>query len=158
MPSPRFDAERFLSDFARAINANDLDAVKKYYDPQVEFVGPEGGPERGLDKFLAMTGSWMEGFTDTRIEAKQIVQTANDVAILQTCKARHTGEFEVSPGERVPATNKNVELTIAEFLTLNDQGRIVRDIGIMDRSQITEQLGLTPTPSQQAAARKTVQR
>jgi ketosteroid isomerase-like protein len=158
MAATRFDVKQLLSDFERAFNTKDYEAALKHYDPNVEFLDPNGKTLRGVETFKKFWEMWGNGFSDTKIEVMQAVQTGNDVALLQRCSARHTGDFEISPGEHVAATNKPVKLVIAEFLRLNDQGKIVSDIGVMDTADLMRQLGVLPSPAQEAASRRTVQR
>lgn len=156
----KFDSNKYVKDFERAFNENNLESVMHYYDPNVEIGDPNepGKTMRGLDTFQQFMQQWADGFSDTKIEVVQAVQNGNDVAIFQRCKARHTGDFEIQPGERVSPTNKNVTIEIAEFIKLNDQGKIVRDLGIMDQLAFMRQLGLAPQAGGGAAEKRAVQR
>ena len=149
-----------MTDFERAFNEKDIESVLHYYDPNVEIPDPTnpGKTVRGLDTFRQFLQSWADGFSETKLEATQIVQNGKDVAILQRCRGRHTGEFEITPGERVAATNKTVDFEVAEFVKLNEQGKIVRDVGIMDQALLMRQLGLMPTPGAKQPSRGAVQR
>lgn len=161
MASPRFDANQLVKDFERAFNSkSERDVVRKYYDPNVEWgVDMSGNTQRGLDAFQKAWEQWADNFTDTKLEIMQVVHQGNDVAILQRTKGRHTGDgFELTPGEKIPATNKTVNLVVAEFIKLDDQGKIVRDLPIMDQSELMRQLGVLPSPGQDAAARRAVPR
>lgn len=159
MAQPNFDANQFVSDFERAFNAKDLGGVfSKYYDPNVEYADPEGKMQRGVDSLREMAESWSDGFSDTKLEVVSAVQKGNEIALLQRCTARHTGDFEMSPGESVPPTNKKIQLEIAEFLKINEQGKVVSDIGIMDGARFMKQLGLLPETSRAEPTKKTVQR
>jgi predicted ester cyclase len=160
MVTPTFDAKKYVSDFERAFNEKDVQSVMHYYDPNVEISDPSGSGKtiRGLDTFRQFMESWARGFSDTKLEATQIVQSGKDVAILQRCQGRHTGEFEVVPGEKIGATNKTVNFEVAEFIKLNDQGKIVKDIGIMDQALLMRQLGLLPSTTPGQTSKSPVQR
>lgn len=160
MASPQFDPQKYVSDFERAFNEKNVESVLHYFDPNVEMADPSGSGKmiRGLDTFRQFMQSWAEGFSDTKLEVKQVVQSGKDVAILQRCRGRHTGEFEVAPGERIAPTNKTIDFDVAEFVTLNDQGKIVRDVGIMDQALLMRQLGLMPSTTTGQTTKGTVQR
>lgn len=159
MQTSRFDAKQFVTDFERAWNEKDAQTmITKYYDSNVEFTDPSGKPQRGADALRKSTEGWFGAFSEMKITVKQIVQNGNDVAILQHCRGRNTGELEVSPGERIPATNKTAEVEVAEFIRLNDQGKIVRDVAILDTAQLLMQLGVLPGPDQKATTGRAVQR
>lgn len=160
MAPPRFDMAQFVSDFERAFNERSYDKVLKHYDPNVEFaIDSSGKTQRGVDAFRKLWETWADGFSETRLEVMQGVQDGADVAILQRCRARHTGDgFELTPGERLPATNRSVNLVVADFLRLDEQGRIVRDFPIMDVADLMRQLGVLPPASPDAGTRRAVQR
>lgn len=157
--STRFDATQFVSDFQQAWNAKDPQAfVSKYYAGNVEFTDPSGQPKRGADALRSTLEAWFSAFSEMSIKATQTIQSGEEVAILQRCKGRHTGELQIMPGERIPATNKTAEVDVAEFVRLDAQGKIVRDVAIMDSAQLLMQLGVLPGAAQDAASRRTVQR
>ena len=158
MPAQSFDAKQFVSDFERGFNSKDLTKALSYYDRDVETTGEAGKVQRGIEPFRQAMEGWMNGFSDTKIDVKDVIQQGNSVAIVQRCTALHTGDFEVAPGERVPATNKRVEIDVAEFIRLNEQGKIVRDLGFMDTAQLMRQLGVLPSASQRTTSQRAVQR
>jgi predicted ester cyclase len=160
MVATAFDPKRFIADFERAFQTRDYSTVRGYYDPNVEFAtDTKGGTARGLDAFEAFWSTWGENFSDARIEILQSVVHGRDVAILQRCLGKHTGDgFEIAPGERVPATQKRISIHVAEFIKLGADGKIVRDDGIMDTGEMMRQLGVLPSATQESATRSAVPR
>jgi hypothetical protein len=155
----RFDAERYVSDLERAWNDKDTSGfVSKYYDNNVEFTDPNGKPQRGATALRGIMDSWVGAFGEMKIKITRTIQNGNDVAILQSFTGRHTGEFEIAPGERVPATNKTATVDVAEFVKVNDQGKIVHDVTILDNARLLMQLGLLPGPGQPQQSRTAVKR
>ena len=160
MTTPTFDGEQFVKDFERAFNSKaDRNAVRKYYDPNVEFsIDSSGKTQRGLDAFQKGWELWADNFTDTKLEVMELVQNGRDVAMLQRCQGKHTGDgFELTPGEPIPATQRKVNIVVAEFIQLNEQGKIVRDVPVMDSGDLMRQLGVLPA-AQDAATKRAVQR
>ena len=89
---------------------------------------------------------WSGAFSEMDIQVRDVVESGNNVAILFEAKGRHTGEIELAPGETVPATNKVVKMDVAEFLTIDRNGKIARDHTIFDMAGMMTQLGLLPSP------------
>lgn len=150
-----FDPKRFLADFQRAFQTRDYSTVRQYYDPNVEFAtDTKGGTARGLDVFEKLWATWGDNFADAKLEVVQAVGSGKQFAILQRCSGTHTGDsFEIAPGETIPATNKPIKIHVAEFITLNDAGKIVRDDGIMDTGEMMRQLGVMPMGEHEASKR-----
>lgn len=156
----RFDGRQFIKDFEVAWNKKDASSViTKYYEPNVEYSDPSTGKlQRGTDALRKTTDAWFNAFSEMRLEVTQLIQSGNDIAILQHCKGRNTGELEMSPGERLPATNKTVEIDVAEFVKINEQGKVVRDVVIMDSALLMMQLGHMPAPGQAQVTGRAAQR
>lgn len=146
-----FDAKQYVRDFERAWNDKNAQTfLSKYYDANVEFTDPSGKLQRGIDPLRNVLQTWFKGFGEMKIDVTQAIQNGNDVAILQRCKGRNTGELEMVPGEPLAATNKNAEVEVAEFIKLNAQGKIVRDVTILDSASLLMQLGHLPGPTSQS--------
>lgn len=159
MPTSRFDPKQYVMDFERAWADRDMaPMIQKYYDANVEFNDPTGKPQRGTDALKQVAESWFNAFSEMTITLTQSVQSGNEHALLQRFRGRHTGELEMAPGERIPATNKPAEIEVAEFIRVNDAGKIVRDAVVLDTGQLLMQLGLLPSPGQQATMGRAVQR
>jgi len=156
----RFDAKEYVRDLERAWNDKNADAfIQKHYDANVEFTDANGKPQRGQQAFRSTLDAWFKAFSEMKIDVTQAVQNGNDVAILQRCKGRNTGELAMIPGEApLPATNKTGEVAVAGFLRLNDQGKIVRDVAILDTASLLTQLGHMPGPGQAKVTGKAAQR
>lgn len=144
MPA-NFDGHKFVKDFNEAWNAKDASRVLEHYAENVEFKDPsQPQVSRGKDALRKNTEKWFQGFDNIRFDVKDVIQTGNKAAILFEASGRHSGELEIAPGERIPATNKNVKMEIAEFVTLDDNGKITRDHTIFDAASMMTQLGLLP--------------
>lgn len=148
-----FDAKRFTSDFVAAMNARDPQSILKYYADSVEVSDPTTpAPLRGKDGVRKNFEMWASGFTDLSVDLREVVQSGNKVALRYQGRARNTGEFLISPDERLPPTNRSIKLEMAEFLTLDDAGKITRDESIYDQVSLMVQLGLMPDPAKPRAA------
>lgn len=141
------DAKRFVSDYATALNAHDPQGIMKYYADSVEITDSSSPvPLRGKEGIRKNFQQWSDGFSEMSIDLHDVVQSGNKVVLRYTGKGRNTGEFSVSPGETLSPTNKSIRLEFAEFLTLDDSGKIVRDDSIYDTASLLVQLGLMPGP------------
>lgn len=140
-----FDANRYVKEFESAWNTKDPEPLMKWSAPDVEFQDPRSDrTTRGQSAIRESSKQWFDAFSEMKIELKQSTVSGNNVALLYRCAGRHTGELEMAPGERVPATNKPAVVDVAEFITLNNEGKIVRDVAIMDSAKLLMQLGLMP--------------
>lgn len=144
-----FDANRFTADFVSSMNAKDPRALLSHYADNVEIIDPTTPqPLRGKEGVRKNFEQWSKGFSDMEIKLRDVVQSGNKVALRYEGKGRNTGELELSPGEPLPATNKPIRLELAEFLTLDNAGKIVKDETIFDQVSMMVQLGLMPNPQQ----------
>lgn len=152
-----FDAQRFVNDFVQSMNAKDPTRLLEHYAEDAELWDPTmPQPVRGKESIRENFEKWSSGFSDIEFNVKDLIQSGDKVAIYFEGKARHTGELELGPGERAPATNKVLKMNLGEFLTVSPQGKITKDHTLFDAMTMMVQLGLAPGP-QQAGATKTRQ-
>lgn len=140
-----FDARTFVNDFVTALNKKDPEGIVRYYGENVELSDPTTPqPLRGKDGVRKYVQQWSSAMSEIKIDVKDTIASGNKVAILVDVSGRHTGELELGPGETIPATNKTVRLELANFLTLDGQGKVVKDHSLFDVASMMTQLGLLP--------------
>jgi len=157
----RFDAQRYVKDFETAWNRNDPEALLQHFAENVEFQDPlSPTPRRGREAARENMRAWFGAFTEMEIRLVESVVSDDRAALLYQCTARHTGELQIAPGERIPATNKRATVDLAEFDALDAQGRIVRTRAMFDSGRLMQQLGLMPAAgsTQQPPGRKPTSR
>lgn len=146
-----FNARAFVKDFETAINSKEPEKLLAYYAEDAEAQDPSlAQPVRGKAALRKNFDVWSRALSEMRCEIQDIVQSGESVAILFNAQARQTGEMELAPGETIPATNKVAKLDVAEFLTIDSNGRITRDRTIFDVASMMMQLGLLPSPQSSA--------
>ena len=149
-----FDARAYLQDINRAFNEKDPEPLLRHYAENAEISDPTTRqPLRGKDGVRQNLRQWTTAMGETTFTLREAVTSPTHVALLMQVRARHTGEMELAPGERIPATNKPVQMDLANFLTLDAQGKIVKDQLIFDVAGMMTQLGLMPGAGQGAAER-----
>ena len=155
----RFDPQTYVNDLQKSWNQKDAQGfITKHYDANVEFTDPSGKPQRGTGPLRTTLDAWFGAFSEMKIQLVETVQTGNNVAMIQRCSGRHTGDFEVSPGEKIPATNKTATVDVADFVRINDQGKVVHEIVVLDTGRLLMQLGVMPGAGQAEQARRAVPR
>lgn len=155
----RFDPQAYVNDLQATWNKKDGQGfISKHYDANVEFTDPSGKPQRGAGALRATIDAWFGAFSEMKIQLVETVQSGNNVAMIQRCTGRHTGDFEVAPGEKIPATNKTATVDVADFVRINDQGKVVHEIVVLDTGRLLMQLGVMPGGGQTAQPHRTMQR
>ena len=139
-----FDAQKFVGDFARSMNAKEPETLLRYYADNAELWDPSyPAPIRGKAAIRESIEKWSAAFSELKMNVKDIIQSGNKVAITMEVTARNTGEMEAGPGETFPVTNKTATLQVAEILTI-ENGKITRDYTYFDVMGMLVQLGLAP--------------
>lgn len=140
-----FDARKFVDDFTSSMNAKDPQKLLAHYADNAElWDSTTPKPVRGKEAISKNFEKWSTAFSEIHLTVRDVVQSGDKVALYAEAKGRNTGELELGPGERVPATNKTVTMPIAEFLTISPQGKITKDHTIFDAMGMMVQLGLAP--------------
>jgi ketosteroid isomerase-like protein len=154
MVTPTFDPTRYVKDFETAWNAKDLDGAVKHHADEVELQDPlTGQTMRGKDKARENARGWFDAFSEMEMRLLQSAVQERQAAVLYECKGRHTGDLQIGGGETIPATNKRVTVLVSEFLTLGSDGKVTKDLVLLDSGKMLQQLGVIPAPG---AAQKQV--
>lgn len=146
----RFDVDGYTA----AWNSRQPERVLEYLADDVTLVTPDV-PEgaHGKEQLREIVADWFRMFNDLRIQPEQTVVQEDRVAMLVRAQGTNTGDVEISPGNRLPATGKRVDYRIGTFLTLDREGKVQRTTAVFDNLGIMEQLGATGMMAGQAPGR-----
>lgn len=150
MPT-NFDPREYLHAFEEAAASGDMGGLERYWSEDVEFKDPTlQEARRGKDAFREDQRKWLDAMSDVRFDIDKIVRSGNDYAVYMRAHGRNTGDLELAPGARLPATNKEVDLDYANFISVDDSGKVTRDVAVFDVASMMQQLGVSPEEMQAA--------
>lgn len=128
-----------------AWNTHSADKVIEHYAENAELETPEAPePLRGRSAIRENVQGWMRSFPDVTGDVEKAVVSGTDVALLIHFSGTNRGEIVLGPGNALPATNKKVEMPVAIFATLDQNGKIVRERDVFDTGAYFQQLGIAP--------------
>ena len=131
-----------------AFNAHDLAAFAETIAEDVVFKAPGGIRGIGKAACLEAYGTWLEAFSDGRIEVVAL-HILDDVVVEEgTFTGTHDGVLRLPTGE-IPPTGTAVRAEYIHVLRIRD-GKHVSFNLLFDRLQLLEQLGLVPASDEQA--------
>ncbi|WP_328359348.1 ester cyclase [Streptomyces sp. NBC_00457] len=121
----------------------DLKALAEIYAEDAVAITPDGGEIHGRDHIVEywrqMTDAVPDGTFET-VYAYEVGDTAIDEGFFS---GKNTGPVQLSSGESLPATQKEIRIRGVDFATVRD-GRIVSYRLYFDQMEFLEQLGLLP--------------
>ena len=136
-----FDPRRFVNDFVRAMNSKDPKPFVRHYADDAELSDPTlASPVRGRAAIEKSVEQWSRSFSQVEFNVKDVVASGNKIAIRIGATARHTGPIDAGPGEGIAPTGRTVKMEVAEFLTLDAQGKVSRDETIFDLAGMFSQI------------------
>jgi steroid delta-isomerase-like uncharacterized protein len=125
----------------RALAENRLDDLLDMYAPDVE-VKETGRAFKGRDEVRVQYQSWLDAFTDLRVDVIDVVEHGDTLAGEVLMTGTHTAPM-VTPNGTIPATGKTITLEVCDFARFRD-GRVVSFHSYFDQLAILAQLGLLP--------------
>lgn len=132
-----------------AFNAHDLEALARDMAPDSELTASGDIKLKGPQAIKEYLQSWVSAFPDVRVEAKNTFTQGNHVIVEGVFTGTHNGTLKTPMGD-VPATGRKVKGDYVQIFNV-DRGLIKSAHLTFDQVQLMTQLGLTPTPPQQAA-------
>lgn len=140
-----FDPREYAQAYMDSAASGDFERLKEYWSDDIEFKDPTS-PEkqRGRDAFLTDQRRWLDAMSDMRLDIQKIVSSGNEHAYYMRIHGRHTGALELEPGVSVPPTNRELDLEYADFVTVDDSGKVKRDFSVFDLVTMMQQLGISP--------------
>lgn len=136
---PTFD----VNAYANTMTTRDVNKLVEFYATDAEIITPDV-PEgvRGREQMRTMAQDWFRMFDDLRGQVVSSVQEGDKVALLMRVQGTNTGDITISPNNKIPATGKRADYQIGSFITLDNQGKIKREVVLFDNGTIMSQLGV----------------
>lgn len=141
--------------YSAAWNTHDVDLLLDYSSNDVEVVEPNSGAVlRGKDKLREGLESVIRAFPDVNGDIEKALLQGREVAFLLHITGTNTGEYSPPPPQKpYPATGKRARWAHAGFLTLDAEGKIAREVDLVDMANFLAQLGVaTPPPGEKREA------
>jgi steroid delta-isomerase-like uncharacterized protein len=145
----KFDARAY----AQAWSSHSADRVLGFYAEDVEVIEPNSGHRyEGKEQLRRGIQAVFDAFPDIEGTPVEVADAGKKVALLFRIRGTNEGAYVREQGEPLPATGKRVEYALAVFLTLDEQGKIVRESNLMDMQSFLEQLGVAMPSTMEAEA------
>jgi steroid delta-isomerase-like uncharacterized protein len=137
---PTFDFRAY----ANAWNTHSVDRILEFYEENVELVDPNTGRAmHGTEPLRSAIDALLRAFPDVNGDLEYAVQSGNELATLFHITGTNEGDYRPPPPQRGYArTGRRVSYALASFFTLNDEGRICRQMDVMDMAGFMAQLGI----------------
>ncbi len=132
-----------------AFNAHDPHRLLGQVDDEYEqTIVPTGQTFQGKDGFVDSMQTWIDGFSDARVEVRAIVAEGDTVIGEFRGLGTHDGTFQTPMGA-LPATGRTVDIPFCHVMTFRN-GKVYRDRLYFDVLTILSQLGIDPGANQPA--------
>jgi len=128
-----------LQDCLLAVDAHDLDRVRKCYAADAQIVAP-GAELHGADQIMAWYQVFVTAFPDIKHEARATIQEGPACILQARVTGTHTGPL-ASPAGEIPPTGKPFVLDYVNVARL-DEGQIESEVYYWDNQSFLTQLGL----------------
>jgi steroid delta-isomerase-like uncharacterized protein len=123
-------------------DGKDFDALAALCAPGATITGP-GTPDMTPDAYIAYVKALSDAMPDLQHEMTTMLET--DAAAAYELIARDTfTETLQTPAGSVPPNRQVVAVELAQFLTVDDTGKIVRDRTYFDQVSLLTQVGVMP--------------
>jgi predicted ester cyclase len=146
--STQIEAKAVVERGLKAFNAHDMEALARDAAPDVELTAPGEIKVRGPQAVKDFNQSWITAFSDARVEARNIYAQGNHVIVEGVFSGTHNGTLKTPMGD-LPATGRKAKGEFVQIFDV-DRGLIKRNHLMFDQVQLMTQLGLAPSPQQQA--------
>jgi steroid delta-isomerase-like uncharacterized protein len=133
------NAKQFLDRlFAEVWSKGDLDAVSKFYAPDIAYFDPTMPPIQGIEGLKQYVWALHVGYPDIQFTVEQKIVEGDNAAVRWRCEGTHKGEFM-----GIPATGKRTQATGISTSRL-EGGKIIENWVIWDALNLLRQLGIIP--------------
>ena len=136
MGRARQAAERLVEVYDR----HDPDQVVALYAPGARIIRP-GAPELTPETLGQFYGGFVQAMPDFRHILRSLVEEGDHAAFECTIEATFTGSLPTPQGA-VPGNGARITFNHAQFITVDEQGRIVEDHDYTDMAHLMSQLGI----------------
>lgn len=138
-----FDANIHVRDLNKAWNEKDPEVFLQHFSENVDFKDPLMSESvQGKDAFREALTGWFSAIGDVHFHLLESVESDGHVSALMRWSGKHVGEFRLSGGRRIPATNREFVMQVVDALVLDDEGKITSVRPLFDPNFLLEQLGV----------------
>lgn len=138
---PGFDIKAFTN----AWNTQQTDRILEFYADDAEMVVlPDTEPYRGKNGIRQNLQEVFRGIHDLNGDVEWSVQQGTKAAVLVRISGKHAGPMTVSEDTVIPASNKPVNFKLGIFLDLDANGKIKREVDVVDNITLLESVGALP--------------
>jgi len=135
------DNKTIALNFLQAADKNDYASVEKLFGPRHQFYSTMSPVPMDRSAHLGMLQAFQSGFSNTRHEVLDLLESGNKVTIRGGWHGRHTGEFN-----KIPPSGNNVHLSFIMIIEVEDEEMINHWIEL-DSMSMMIQLGAMQAPS-----------
>jgi steroid delta-isomerase-like uncharacterized protein len=123
-------------------DGKEFDALAALYAPGATITGP-GAPDMTPDGYIAYVKALSDAMPDLRHEMTTMLETDSAAAYELIARGIFTEALQ-TPAGSVPPNGQVVAVELAQFLTVDDKGKIVRDRTYFDQVSFLAQVGVMP--------------
>lgn len=136
-------AEQTLRAYIKAFNRADVDAIAAAYHDETEYRQPFSPvPLTTPEAISAFEGAMFAGFSDVGVEVEWLVANGDRAAAGMTIRATHTGTMPLPDGQSLAPTGRRIEIRNADYMRVNENGRIVEHVRYGNPVELLTQLGI----------------
>lgn len=139
-------AEQTLRSYVDAFNRAALDDLVAHYADATEYRQPFlPTPLTGRHEIREFEASMFAAFSNVHTEIEWMVSSGQQASAGLLIRAVHTADMP-TPAGVLPATGNAIAVQSAEFIEIDDAGRIVCHRRYQDTGQLMAQLQIQPAP------------
>lgn len=130
-----------IEEFVKALNQHDLQAFQAFYAKDCTVIDPEyPEPLKGHSAIRKDFEKTLTGFPDMKYTLKGVAASDDTVAFELIATGTHKGDIP-GPAGPIRATKRTMELRMAVFERINEQGLITEERRYFDMAVLMQQLG-----------------
>jgi steroid delta-isomerase-like uncharacterized protein len=137
------NSKNIFSKLSEAINSHDVKTIASLYADNAVVYDPfYPEPLKGRAAIEKDTAANLHGFPDMHFEVQSSLADENTAAAQIIMSGTNSGPMETPDGE-IPPTGKKIEIAVASFNRLDNEGKIVEEHRYYNVANVMDQLGLT---------------
>jgi steroid delta-isomerase-like uncharacterized protein len=137
------EARDVMDQVTEALNAGNIDDVRRLYADDATAVTPDQGELQGPDAIVGYLRQLAEAFPDLRYEPLYAHEAGNTAIDEGFVVGTNTQPLPMPTGETLPPTGKSIRVRGCDLATV-ENGRITSHRFYFDQTEFLGQLGLAP--------------
>jgi steroid delta-isomerase-like uncharacterized protein len=136
--------KQFIKEHIQAANQHDLEAFVNSYSQAATVYDPMySEPLKGRDAIRKDEKEFIAAFPDMTFTLGEVMEGGDMVAFEVIARGTHKGPL-TGPTGPIPATNRTINLPIAGFARIDEEGLIAEERRYYNVAGLMQQLGLMP--------------